>query len=92
MTFPGHEPIKPTLKYMQRDPSIQNLIAMRMDEKAPLLHQHYMLKMSNSTGMKENDAVKIDAVLKGMKVSGNTTVVNEVKNEARRYLDYEIDF
>ena len=92
MKFPGHEPIKPQLKYMQRDPSIQNLIAMRMDEKAPLLHQKYMLKMSNSSGMKESDAVKIDAVLKGLKCSGNATVASEAKNEARRYLEYDIEF
>lgn len=92
MTFPGHAPVKPLLKYMQRDPSIQTLISMRMDEQAPLLHQKFMLKMSNSSGMKENDAAKIDAVLKGLKCSGNTTVSSEAKNEARRYLEYEIEF
>ena len=92
MEFPGHAPIKPQLKYMQRDPSLQTLISMRMDEKAPLLHQKFMLKMSNSSGLKENDAVKIDAILKGMKCSGNTTVSSEAKNEAIRYLEYEIKF
>ncbi|MBR5248713.1 MAG: hypothetical protein IKV27_07235 [Lachnospiraceae bacterium] len=51
-----------------------------------------MLKMSTSSGMKESDAVKIDAVLKGMKFSGNTTVSSEAQNEARRYLEYEIEF
>ena len=90
--FPGHPPIKPQLKYMQRDPSIQNLIAMRMDESSPLLHEKFMLKLSNSSGLKETDAVKIDAVLKGLKVSGNATVASEAKNEARRYLEYEIEF
>lgn len=92
MDFPGHAPIKPQLKYMQRDPSIQTLIAMRMDEKSPLLHEKFILKMSNSSGLKESDAAKIDAVLKGLKLSGNATVASEVKNEARRYLEYEIDF
>lgn len=92
MEFPGHAPIKPQLKYMQRDSSIQTLVAMRMDETAPLMHQRFMLKMSNSSGMKESDAIKIDAVLKDMKFSGNTTVASEAKNESRRYLEYEIDF
>lgn len=92
MEFSGHDPIKPQLKYMQRDPSIQTLVSMRMDEKTPLLNQKFMLKMSNSSGMKENDAAKIDAVLKGMKCSGNATVSSEAKNEARRYLEYEISF
>ena len=92
MTFPGHDPVKPQLKYMQRDPSIQTLVSMRMDKTAPLLHQKYMLKLSNSSGLKESDAVKIDAVLKGLKCSGNTTVYSEAQNESRRYLEYEIDF
>ena len=51
-----------------------------------------MLKLSNSIGMKESDAVKIDAVLKGLRCSGNTTVVSELRNEARRYLEYDIEF
>ena len=90
--FPGHPPIKPQLKYLQRDPSIQNLVAMRMDETSPLIKEKFMLNLSQSSGMKENDAVKIDAVLKGMTCSGNTTVASEAKNEARRYLEYEIEF
>lgn len=92
MTFPGHAPIKPQLKYMQREPIIQNLVSMRMDEKAPLLHQKLMLKLSNSSGIKESDAIKIDAVLKGMKCSANASIAIEAQNESRRYLEYEIEF
>ena len=51
-----------------------------------------MLKLSNTSGLKEKDAVKIDAILKGLKCSGNTTVESEVKNEARRFLEYDIRF
>lgn len=90
--YPGHEPVMPQLKYMQKDPSIKTLVAMRMDPTSPLSHQKFMLKMSNSSGIKESDAVKIDAVLKGLKVAGNANVVSEAKNESRRYLEYEIDF
>ena len=39
-----------------------------------------------------DDAVKIDAVLKGLKYVGKTTVASEMKNEARRYLEYDIEF
>lgn len=92
MEFPGHAPIRPQLNYMQKDPSVQTLVSMRMDEQAPLLHQKFMLKLSNSSGMKESDAVKIDAVLKKMKCAGNTTVASEAKNESRRYLEYDIEF
>ena len=63
-----------------------------MNETAPLLHQKFMLKLSNSSGIKESEAIKIDAVLKGMKRAGSVTVVSEVQNESRRYLEYEIDF
>ena len=91
-TFPGHEPVEPTLRYFQRDPSIQALVAMRMDEKAPISHQKYILNLSNSSGIKEKDAIKIDAALKAMKISGDATVTSEAKNEARRFFEYEIDF
>ena len=65
---------------------------MRLNEDSALTHQKLMIKLSNSSGLKENDAIKIDAILKGMRFVGNTTVQSESKNEARRYLEYEIDF
>jgi len=92
MDCPGHEPMEPKLYYLQREPSIQTLISLRMDTSSPLTHQKYTLKLSNSTGIKEKDALKIDGALKAMKVSGNTTVTSEVRNEARRFFEYEIDF
>lgn len=92
MNCPGHEPVMPMLKYLQRDPSVKSLISMRMDKTSPLSHQKFMIQLSNSSGIKESDAAKIDAVLKSMKCSSNTTVASEAKNESRRYLDYEIDF
>lgn len=92
MSFSGHTPVLPQLKYLQRDPSIQALIAMRMDEKAPLLRQSLQLKLSNSSGMQESDALKIDAVLRHLKCSGHTTMTSEAKSESRRYLEYDIEF
>jgi len=92
MDCPGHAPVEPKLCYLQREPSIQSLITLRMDETSPLHHQKYTLKLSNSSGIKEKDAIKIDAALKGMKISGNTTVASEARNESRRFFEYEIDF
>ena len=92
MDCPGHLPIAPDLRFLQREPSIQTLISLRMDENSPITHQKYTLKLINSSGIKEKDAIKIDAALKAMKFTGNTTVTNEVKNEARRFFEYEIDF
>lgn len=91
-SFPGHDPVKPSLKYLKKEPSIQNLIAMRMDEKAPLSHQKYTIDLNNSSGIKVKDAMKIDAALKSMKVDGHVNVESEAKNEARRFFEYEIDF
>lgn len=91
-SFPGHPPVTPTLKYLEKDPSIQTLVAMRMDPTSPLQHEKLVLKMSQSAGMKESDAMKIDAVLKGLKCTGNASVASEVQNESRRYLEYDIEF
>lgn len=92
MDCPGHAPCEPRLYYLQKEPSIQTLIALRMDENSPITHQKYTLKLSNTSGIKEKDAIKIDAALKAMKISGNTTVTSEVRNESRRFFEYEIDF
>lgn len=92
MDCPGHAPVAPKLCYLQREPSIQSLITLRMDDSSPISHQKYTLKLSNSSGIKLNDAARIDAALKSMKFTGNTTVSSEAKNEARRFFEYEIDF
>lgn len=92
MECPGHSPQLPRLHYLQKEPSIQTLVALRMDETSPISHQKYTLKLSNSSGIKEKDAAKIDMALKGMKIKGNTTMSSEFLNESRRYLEYEIDF
>lgn len=92
MDFLGHVPTKPELKYLKYDPSINSLIEMRMNEHTPVIHQKFMLKLSNSSGLRESEAAMIDAVLKGMKCVGNATLVSEIQNESRRYLEYEIDF
>ena len=92
MRFPGHAPIRPELHYLKKEINIVNLIEMRMDPLSPLQQQRFNIELSNSSGIREKDAVKIDAMLKSMKISGNTTVVAEVQNEARRILEYEIAF
>jgi hypothetical protein len=92
MDCPGHAPTQPKLFYLQREPSIQTLIALRMDKTSPISHQKYTLKLSDSSGIKEKDAIKIDAALKAMKFTGNATVTSEARHEARRFLEYEIDF
>lgn len=92
MSFPGHETVMPHVRYLKYDPNIENLIKMRMDPKGPLNHQTLNIKLSSSSGLKETDAVKIDMILKSLKMVGNTTVSSEVQNEAKSILEYEINF
>lgn len=61
MDCPGHTPILPQLRVLQKEHSIPNLIALRMDKDSPLSHQKYTLPPSNSSGIQEKDALKIDA-------------------------------
>lgn len=92
LNMTGHAPRKPELKYLAKDDSVQNLVYLRMNGGEDFHSHRISIKMSNSSGIRESDAAKIDTVLKGMKVAGNATVFNEAKNESRRYLEYEIEF
>ena len=92
MSMAGHAPKEPELVYLAKDENVQNLIHLRMTGGEDFHNHKISIKLSNSSGIKEKDAMKIDAALKGFKVSGNSTVTNEAKNESRRVLEYEIEF
>lgn len=92
MSFPGHEPVMPHVRYLKYDLNIQNLIAMRMNPNGTVNRQTLNIKFSSSSGLKENDAVKVDMILKSLKMAGNTTVSSEAQNEAKSILEYEIIF
>lgn len=92
MELAGHAPVRPQLKYLRSDPLVQNLIAMRMEEGEAFFYDRQLLKLSQSSGMEEADAVKIDAALKGLRCSADAHVTGEARSEAGRYLEYEIDF
>lgn len=92
MSMAGHAPNKPELVYLAKDENVQNLIRLRMAGGDDFHNHKISIEMSSSSGIKEKDAVKIDAALKGLKVSGNSTVSNEARNESRRVLEYEIEF
>lgn len=91
-TFPPHDPIDPQLKYLKKDPSIQTLVAMRLDEKAPLKKQKFTLNLSTTSGVNISDAIKIDAALKALKVSGGASFTSIANSEAKSVFEYEIDF
>lgn len=92
MRFLGHSPIRPELHYLKKEVNIANLIEMRMNPLSPLQQQRFSIELSNSSGIGEQDVVKINAMLNSMKISENTAIVAEVQKEARHILEYEIDF
>ena len=92
MHFPGKAPVRPELQYLKKEINIVNLIEMRMDSLSPLQRQRITIEMSNSSGIRVKDAAKIESMLKAMKIEGNASIVQEAENEARRVLEYEIDF
>lgn len=92
MEMTGHAPKEPTLIYLLKDDNVHNLIHLRMTGGDNFHNHRISIKMSHTLGIKEKDAIKIDAVLRGMKVAGNASVASETRNESRRYLEYEIDF
>ena len=57
-----------------------------------MMHQVYTLELSNSSGIKEKDAIKIDAALSAMKIDGHISIASEVQREKRSIFEYEIDF
>jgi hypothetical protein len=87
----GHDPVEPKLVYFQKDESIKNLIRLRMSDN-PVKHQKFSLYCSQSSGIRVNDAAKIDAALVAMKYSMKASVTSNALNEERRYFEYEIDF
>lgn len=86
-----HEPVTPTLVYLAKDSSIQNLISMRFN-KNMLMHHKFSINLITSSGIRENDAIKIDAALNAMKCSGSATITSQAQKESRSHFEYEIDF
>ena len=87
----GHDPIKPKLLYFQNNQTVRTLIEMRMSNNR-MTKQKLMIQCSSSSGIKAKDAIKIDAALKAMKLSGNAKLVSEAQSEEHRYFEYEIEF
>ena len=65
---------------------------MRLDENNPLHSKTITMNFSSSTGMNKNDAIKIESVLKKLKLGGNASIVSAVEEENRQHFEYFIDF
>ena len=90
----GHDdPQVPELIYFKDDVDIQSLINMRMDKKSYLKSKECKIKYSNSSGIKESDAAKIQGALDNFG-NGNAgvSILNETLNESCTTLIYKIEF
>lgn len=93
VSFDGNSfPTVPELLFYKNDSDIKSLINMRMSEINPISRKTYILKYYDNQGMKESDAVKVDAALKVFKMAGNASFSSEVQTEKRIYMEYEIEF
>lgn len=88
----GKDPVKPKLVYLKRDLVVNGLINQRMKKDSSLGRKVFKIESSKTLGIKQSDATKIDSTLKAMKLSGDLSVSSEVKNESRRFFEYEIEF
>lgn len=90
--FKGHEAQKPELKYFKNEPDILNIIKRRLDKNNPIFSDTETFKYSNSSGIKRNDALKIEGVLKKFKIGGNASIMNEIEDEERILFEYHIEY
>ena len=60
--------------------------------KNVMTKQKITVHLMNTSGIKVKDAAKIDAAISGLKINGGMSVSSEVQAEARRALEYEIEF
>ena len=90
--FKGSESIikEPTLNYFSGDEHIESLISMR--KSGTIKKEKYAISYRVKNGMKEKTAIKIDALIKGWKMNGNTTITSEVQKDNRSMFEFEIEF
>lgn len=90
-SFIGHDPERPELKYFANETAIKDLVEMRMSDNT-LQRQTLSFKYNSSSGIKEKNAIQIDAALALMKLKGTASVLNEIQNESWLDFWYEIEF
>jgi len=93
--FSGHDtPVAPRLVYFKNESDIEKLIEMRMDtsKQNKIKSKTYTLQYNKSSGIKEKEAARIDAVLGQLKCGGTASISSEAQCESRTVLEYSIEF
>ena len=90
--YKGHDANRPELNYFKNEPDIQNIILRRLDKDNPIYSDIEIFKYTNSSGIKRNDAAKIEGILKKLKISGSSSISTEIENEEKIYFEYQIEY
>lgn len=87
-------PIEPNLVYFKNESDVNALIKMRLnpENRNNILSKTYSFLYSNTSGIKVNEAVKIDEALSHMNYNAGYSIVNEALSESRTILEYSIQF
>ena len=91
ISFEGHAPVQPTLRYYKNEPQIKALIEMRMDNTYNAIkEQHLTLKCAHSSGITEKTAASLSGAMKSFSV--NASFALNAQNEINQVFEYDIIF
>lgn len=88
----GETPTVPVIQYLQNDPSISSLIDRRLDSEQDADKETNAIPCKILDGMSVDDAVKLDGILKTLKLNGNASVASAAEALERAVLEYTIEF
>ncbi len=88
----GETPAAPAVQYLQNDPSISSLIDRRLDSEQDVEQETNTIPCKILDGMSVDDAVKLDGILKTLKLNGNASVASAAEALERAVLEYTIEF
>ena len=88
----GDAPSAPVLQYLQNDPALRNLIDIRLTGEQGLDTESSSIECKSLDGMTFEEAEKLDAVLRALKLKGNASVTSAAEALERAVLEYTIEF
>ncbi len=88
----GDAPSAPVLQYLQNDPALRNLIDIRLTGEQGLDTESSSIECKSLDGMTLEEAEKLDAVLRALKLKGNASVTSAAEALERAVLEYTIEF
>ncbi len=88
----GETPTVPVIQYLQNDPSVSSLIDRRLDSEQDVEKETNTIPCKTLDGMSVDDAVKLDGIIKTLKLNGNASVASAAEAFERAVLEYTIEF